>query len=379
MTDEIVKLQSQLDLLNNEFRAAQGKIRKLESRNVWRQPNIGALIVLIAAAALFIGTWTTKASSDHALSIDVPNKVTAPFEVVDKEGKTIMLVKEKGAAGDDRGAYIYSPKGTSVVDMIAEQYTNGGTVAVSNGESNQKKQVYLQSDKDFSGLSIYKADGNSPAVSIGAISGKNSAYVKVAGDNGKLAAGLESQPSGGKLSIYGTGDLPVTTIQSDGAGGNVSVNDTGGNLVASMFTKSGAGGVKVSKTGDPQTYASMNAADASLGLVVRKASAKRAFLGVDNDGVGVVYVFSKTDQPVAGITTYDLGKGLVGVFGPTGKPIAFLAESDKHPGGGNVTATNPDGEGIFSAGYTGEGGDACIDRKSGLKCLGVGLPLQINE
>ena len=377
MTDEITKLQSQLDQLSNEFRAAQGKIRKLEGKTAWRRPNVGTLIVLIAAAALFIGTWTTKASSDHARAIDVANKVTAPFEVVDKEGKTIMVVKEKGVAGDDRGAFIYSPKGISVVDMSAEQ-DSGGLIALSDGESNEKKQVYLTSDKSFSGLSIYKPDGNSVAMSIGASPGRSSS-IKVLNDNGKIAAALDSQASGGKLSIYSGSEVPIATIQSDGAGGNVSVNDAGGNPVASMFTKSGAGGLKVQKSGDPQTYASMNAADVSLGLVVRKASAKRAFIGVDEDSKGVVSVFSKTDMAVAGLTTYDNGKGLVGVFGPTGQAIAFIAESDKNPGGGNVTATNPAGDGVFSAGYTGDGGEACVNRKTGLKCLGVGLPLQINQ
>jgi hypothetical protein len=76
------------------------------------------------------------------------------------------------------------------------------------------------------------------------------------------------------------------------------------------------------------------------------------------------------------LSTVD-SKGFIAVF--SGKhAIAFLTESDKHPGGGNITVTDPGGLGVFSAGFTGEGADVCIDRKSSLKCLGIGLPLTIN-
>jgi hypothetical protein len=76
--------------------------------------------------------------------------------------------------------------------------------------------------------------------------------------------------------------------------------------------------------------------------------------------------------------SYGGGKGMVAVHSQTAA-IAFLAESDKHAGGGSITATDPAGNGIFSAGYTGEGGDVCVDNKNTLKCLGVGLPLQIQK
>jgi hypothetical protein len=66
-------------------------------------------------------------------------------------------------------------------------------------------------------------------------------------------------------------------------------------------------------------------------------------------------------------------KGIVAVF-HANNPVAFLTEST-HAGGGNVTTTNPAGEGVFSAGYDGDEGSACVDHKRALHCLGIGLPL----
>jgi hypothetical protein len=132
------------------------------------------------------------------------------------------------------------------------------------------------------------------------------------------------------------------------------------------------------KSGDPTTYTAINAIDKGIGLAVRSSGVRKAFVGTSSEGIGGVYVYGSGDDPAAGLFTYGGGKGCVSVFSHN-VSIAFLAESDKHAGGGSVTATDPAGNGIFSAGYTGDGGDVCVNRKNGLKCLGIGLPLQIEK
>ncbi len=378
MNEEIAKLQSQIDLLSNEFLTARSKIRKLESRTAWQRPNVATLIVLIAATALFISSWTAKASSGNgmsSLSPDVATKVKAPFEVVDEQGKTIFRVVE----GDDngaRGAFVYSRSGKPVIDLAAPKSGGGGGRIRVTSEDDEKSFVTMLSVGNVTEIGVTRE--NKKAVTIGTEDGKNAGMVKVFRDDGsKPAVTLESQADGGMLNVFGSSDKPVATLQSDAGEGKLSVNDKGGKPVALVFAKDNGGVVKVMKAGDPTTYSAINAIDAGLGLMVRKAGAKLAFMGSGDGDAGAVYVYSGGDSPVAGISSYSPGKGIVAVYGRT-VPIAFLAESDKHAGGGSITATDPAGNGIFSAGYTGEGGDVCIDRKGGLKCLGIGLPLQIN-
>ncbi len=377
MNDEIAKLQSQLDRLSTEFRTAQSRIQKLESRAAWRRPNIATLIAIIAAAALFIGSWTTKASSENstpiAQSSDVPSTVKAPFQVVDKQGKTILQVGE-----GDRGAFLYSSSGKRVVSLTATDRdggVGGGMVAV-HSEDNYNNRVAMESTKNESALTVVK--NNKSNVAIGTLEGENSASVKLYREDGtKPAVTLESHSDGGALSVFGSTDKPVATLQSDAGDGKLWVSDKSGQQVAGLFAKDGGGVVKVMKAGDPNTYTALNAINAGLGVMVRKSGAKMAFMGATGDSgeKGSVYVYSGTENPIAGMTSFK-GGGLVAVFSATAA-IAMLSESDKHPGGGEVSVTDPSGNGVFAAGYSGDGGEACVNRKSGLKCLGVGLPLQI--
>jgi len=74
---------------------------------------------------------------------------------------------------------------------------------------------------------------------------------------------------------------------------------------------------------------------------------------------------------VATLNSVDVpGKGLIAVY-DGGNSVARLGTGSH--GGGNVTTTDPAGDGVFSAGYTPDGpGTACVAHK-GIKCLGIGL------
>nr|WP_315492020.1 hypothetical protein [uncultured Rhodoferax sp.] len=61
----------------------------------------------------------------------------------------------------------------------------------------------------------------------------------------------------------------------------------------------------------------------------------------------------------------------------SGAAIATISKSDKSEGG-NVTARNPSGDGVFSAGFRADvgGGEACVYRAKAqnTSCLGIGMP-----
>jgi hypothetical protein len=60
------------------------------------------------------------------------------------------------------------------------------------------------------------------------------------------------------------------------------------------------------------------------------------------------------------------------IYGDSGAAVAHMGVGSN--GGGNLTAADPGGNGVFSAGYIASGGPgtACVEH-NGTKCLGVGL------
>ena len=69
----------------------------------------------------------------------------------------------------------------------------------------------------------------------------------------------------------------------------------------------------------------------------------------------------------------------IAVRNSSGKAVAFLTES-KSGEGGNITLTDPAGNGIVSAGYNeAEQADICLDRKNHLYCVGINLPLSMSH
>jgi hypothetical protein len=386
MKDEIAQLQTQLNQLSDELRIAQRTIRKLENRSAWR-PRMVAVIAFAIASALGVGTWTTHAFSGNEArtsmlpaTVQQPLKVKAPFEVVDDAGKTIMRVQDRDAGGPKegalgRGAYIYDDSAKAVVDLTSST-AGGGRIRVTSASDDQTF-VVMAAAAETTAMQV--TIGGKRGVLIGRDQGKD-AVVQVYNASEKPAASLERHGEGGAINVYGSGDKPVATLQSDAGDGKLWVNDKNGQQVAGVFAKDNGGVVKVMKSGDANTYTTINAIDGGLGLMVRKGGAKKAFVGTSGDSgeKGSIFVYGSGDNPIAGITSYGGGKGMVAVYSQTAA-IAFLAESDKHAGGGSITATDPAGNGVFSAGYTGDGGDVCVDHKNSLKCLGVGLPLQIQK
>jgi hypothetical protein len=86
---------------------------------------------------------------------------------------------------------------------------------------------------------------------------------------------------------------------------------------------------------------------------------------------GFVGTFLPSGTPNA---TLDANERMVALFNEAGLAIATL-ELSQDGTAGNVTLRNSGGGGVFSAGAVPDGsGEACVVRKNGQHCLGIGLP-----
>ena len=71
------------------------------------------------------------------------------------------------------------------------------------------------------------------------------------------------------------------------------------------------------------------------------------------------------------------GERLVAAYNKSGNAVVTIGKSENSEGG-NVTARDPAGDGVFRAGHNTAvgGGDACVYRakRQNVFCLGVGMP-----
>ena len=179
----------------------------------------------------------------------------------------------------------------------------------------------------------------------------------------------------GKPIFIVKGDRPQPPIQSDSRGAYLV--SASGAMVASMNVPGGTGGmVKVYNATNATTSVSMAALGAtkdSLGMLVRREDQKQALVGINEQG-GAVLVFANGETPRVGLQT-ESGRGEAVIWNASDIAVAHISESDKVAGTGNITVANGAGTGVFSAGYTGTEGAACVTTKSGLWCMGKNLPL----
>lgn len=269
------------------------------------------------------------------------NRVTAPFSVVDDAGKSIFEVE----GGEFRGWALVDGTGGLVASGISAP---GGGVLRVNRSGRTGEFASLRAFTDGLGVKV---------TTNGA-------------DGAQLDVGANGQAS---LQMMGKGGI-ASTLDSDENGGRIEVFNNDGQTALTMASEEGGGVVTAQKPGDDGTHVAMGVTTGDVGLRVKDGGHSRAYIGTSASGPGVAYVFGSTEVPSAGLQSYDNGKGEVAVFNSSGMPIAFLDESDKHAGGGNVTLTDPAGNGVFSAGFDGEQGAACVGHKDKLHCLGIGLP-----
>ena len=125
---------------------------------------------------------------------------------------------------------------------------------------------------------------------------------------------------------------------------------------------------------------------ASLGAVEKDAAVAALYFKTDNKmralittGTGGHASIALTAQDgiglAAALESQPDWTGRISVFNKQHLPVAYIAESEKHPGGGNVIMADPDGNKVFTAGFIGDGnGAACVLRKGSGDCLGLRIP-----
>lgn len=205
--------------------------------------------------------------------------------------------------------------------------------------------------------------------------GWNASAQNKAGDLYRVPAPFAVVDSAGKPIFVVKDDRALPAIQTASRGAYLVT--ASGATVASINAPGGTGGmVKVySATSDTTTVAiaALGSSGDTLGMLVRREGQKQVYAGINAQG-GAVHVFANGDAPRVGLQT-ESGRGAAIVWNAAKIPIAYLTESDKVAGTGNVTVADGAGAGVFSAGYTGSEGSACVNTKSGLWCMGKNLPL----
>src|SRR5438309_3520283 len=94
MDNELTQLQTQLNQLGEELRAAQHTIRKLEGRRVSRR----LVVALMCLLGFGVIVSNPRAKVEAALQ---GQNITAPFAVMGKDGKMLFAVGED-AKGDGK-------------------------------------------------------------------------------------------------------------------------------------------------------------------------------------------------------------------------------------------------------------------------------------
>ena len=261
----------------------------------------------------------------------------APFKVVGAGGKIVLQVDPDGHAvfqggeGGGRASLVFA--GSSASFVVAAP--GGGTVLLDSGDakgfigiqSSEEAQLRLESSAASSTLTLRNAVGETELAAGDAALGLR---IAKGGSNAAGLGSLAGKPVA--LRIYGAGGSPIV-----------------------------AGGENPATPGTGILY-------------VGDGSKNKAALAVDGAHGGIVHAFAPDGT---------VGAGLVGAdraavaYNAAGAPVATISKSNRSEGG-NVTARNPGGEGIFSAGYAADygGGEACVWRakRSNTFCLGLGLP-----
>ncbi len=251
------------------------------------------------------------------------NTVQAPFKVIDAAGKTLMTVN--------------SDKGISSLRL--GEPGNAMAALLIDGESarviaaNKSNIGYLNADANISQTVL---SSNGVRTAIGS---------PEEGVNGMVISNADNRQPLGEMALR------------PGKKFALRLYDEAGKVVVSAGTNpttSGSGTVMAANTqGENVT-----------------------FVGTSSDGQTGVVSVAKGGKDTAALISEPR---MIVLYNDTGEAITTLAKSQEGTGeGGNITIRQPDGEGIFSAGYNAEagGGDACVYRakKQNMFCLGIGVP-----
>lgn len=261
--------------------------------------------------------------------------ITAPFKVLDSSGFPMVLIDENGAT--------FSIFGGGSTNIALKQGSH--------------PQIYL--GDQASGVSIEAGETNR----ISIVSGDTAVFeLKQDAGQGVMMTATTTEGSvelGSGPGLVGLmvkkGDQPAAGLGTfDGRGIALRVFAASGMVVGAMGENPGAPGTGIAYVGNGTQNA--------------------AALAVAQDGSGVVHAFATDGTVGSGLIG---GDRMVAAYNAAGNAVVTIGKSENSEGG-NVTARDPAGDGIFRAGYNSAvtGGDACVYRakRQNVFCLGIGAP-----
>jgi hypothetical protein len=261
--------------------------------------------------------------------------ITAPFKVLDSSGFPMVLIDENGAT----------------FSIVGGGSTN---IALKQGSH---PQIYL--GDQASGVSIEAGETNR----ISIVSGDSAVFeLKQDAGQGVMMTATTTEGSvelGSGPGLVGImvkkGDQPAAGLGTfDGRGIALRVFAASGMVVGAMGENPGAPGTGIAYVGNGTQNA--------------------AALAVAQDGSGIVHAFATDGTVGSGLIG---GDRMVAAYNAAGNAVVTIGKSENSEGG-NVTARDPAGDGIFRAGYNSAvtGGDACVYRakRQNVFCLGIGAP-----
>jgi hypothetical protein len=262
--------------------------------------------------------------------------ITAPFKVVDASGFPLVLVDENAAT--------FSIFGGGSTNINLKQGTH--------------PQVYL--GNEAGGISIEGGENNL----LSMFGGDGPAQFQIKQDAGQGVMMTATTPEGSVELGSGPGLVGLMVKKDDQPAAGLGTFE-GRGIALRVFA---ASGMVVGAMGE-------NPGTPGTGIAyVGNGSQNAAALAVAQDGSGIVHAFATDGTVGSGLIG---GDRMVAAYNAAGNAVVTIGKSENSEGG-NVTARDPAGDGIFRAGYNGAvtGGDACVYRakRQNVFCIGIGAP-----
>lgn len=261
-----------------------------------------------------------------------PLKLKLPFLLHDDQGNLVFAIDNAGIS--------YKPTGHHSSFLLGD-----GELLLASGNNFAR----LSADPSEASMLVHNSVANSEI----ALKAEAESRVTVSNRTQTAELGTGDEFAGFRLSSQGQRAAEIGT--APGKGVALRMFNSSGNVVAGAGSNPNAGG-------------------AGLVFVGSGKTTNAAIIAAQADGSGQVQTFNSAGK----VTTGMIGQEqVIAVYGTSGQPIATMSKGENSEGG-NITARNPNGEGVFTAGFRGDvgGGEACVYRASskGLYCLGLGLP-----
>lgn len=180
------------------------------------------------------------AALERDAATGVTHRVAAPFEVVDKEGHTVLLV------GDDHTVRLYNVAGVDVVRLSAG--TQGGIIAARNGEG---IGALIGAGKTEAGFSVVEAGGAVVRTDLGrSPDGGNYRLLFYSPDGKHRVAGIgEDNHGAGLVTVLDQSGVLRASIVASAEGGAISAHNKDRPVASLTEGKTGGGLLEIGNSG----------------------------------------------------------------------------------------------------------------------------------